>query len=139
MVELEDIVVVERREKDGKIKLHQAVNQPAAGAAAGRCGAASSGSCSSCSCSALPWGGGGLAHRHRGQHSFMREVSANLRPGAAAVFALVKQVPADKVVSQITRYGAQLVQTSLSHEEEEQLKEVARAARGGAAGADTAG
>ncbi|WP_244258248.1 DUF1269 domain-containing protein [Streptomyces sp. Tu 2975] len=36
----------------------------------------------------------------------MRKVSADLRPGTAAVFALVKQASADKVVLEIAQYGA---------------------------------
>jgi uncharacterized membrane protein len=74
-----------------------------------------------------------------GNDDFMREVSADLRPGAAAVFALVKQAPADMVVLEIAQYGGRLVQTSLSPEEEGHLREMARAARGGAAGVGAAG
>lgn len=55
LVELEDVVVVERREKDGKIKLHQAVNHVGTGAAGGALWGASSGCSSSCRSSVPRW------------------------------------------------------------------------------------
>ncbi|MEU0371271.1 DUF1269 domain-containing protein [Streptomyces sp. NPDC006283] len=144
LVELEDIVVVERREKDGKIKLHQAVNETAAGAAGGALWGGVIGMLFlvpflGAAVGAAAGAAGGALTDAGVNDDFMREVSANLRPGAAAVFALVKQAPKGRVVSEIAQFGGQLVQTSLSHEEEEQLKEMARAARGGASGAGAAG
>lgn len=127
LVELEDAVVVERHQ-DGKIKLHQAVNHTAVGAAGG----------------AL-WGGvigllflapllgaavGAAAGAAGGKFTdtginddFMKNLSQNLRPGAAALFVLVKKAADDKVIPQLAPYGGELVQTSLSNVDEEHLRE----------------
>ncbi|WP_035798511.1 DUF1269 domain-containing protein [Kitasatospora mediocidica] len=134
LIELEDVVVVERRD-DGKIKLHQATNTTGIGAASG----------------AL-WGGvigllffmpflgaavGGAAGAAVGastdvgvDDSFMRQVGEHLLPGTAAVFLLVRKATADKVVPALARYGGKIIQTSLSDEEEEHLREAVRAAQG---------
>ncbi|GAA1985486.1 DUF1269 domain-containing protein [Kitasatospora viridis] len=131
LIELEDIVVVERRE-DGRIKLHQATSTTGMAAASG----------------AL-WGGvigllffmpligaavGGATGAAVGASTdigvdddFMRRVGEHLRPGAAAVFLLVRKATADKVVPALAKFGGQIIQTSLSHEAEEHLKEMAKA------------
>ncbi|MFI6561377.1 DUF1269 domain-containing protein [Streptomyces sp. NPDC050534] len=108
LVELEDAVVVERRD-DGKIKLHQAVNHTTAGAA------------------------GGAMTDTGINDDFMRDLSQNLRPGAAALFVLAKHAAQDKVIPQLTPYGGQLVQTSLSTADEEHLREAIAAAQAPAA------
>ncbi|MFB7669295.1 DUF1269 domain-containing protein [Kitasatospora sp. NPDC056138] len=135
VIDLEDIVVVERRE-DGKVKLHQAVSTAGMGAASG----------------AL-WGGvigllflmpflgaaiGGATGAAVGatadvgvDNDFMRRVGERLHPGSAAVFALVRSSTPDKVVPVVARFGGELIQTSLSAEEEEHLREIAEAARAG--------
>ncbi|MET9500317.1 DUF1269 domain-containing protein [Streptomyces sp. NPDC006259] len=138
LVELEDAVVVERHD-DGRIKLHQAVNHTAVGAAGG-----------------AVWGGvigllflapllgaavGAAAGAAGGSFTdtginddFMKDLGQNLRPGAAALFVLVKHAAEDKVIPQITPFGGQLVQTSLSQAEEEHLREAIAAARAPEAG-----
>ncbi|MFJ8044492.1 DUF1269 domain-containing protein [Kitasatospora sp. NPDC096147] len=134
LIDLEDAVVVERRE-DGKIKLHQAVSTTGAGAASG----------------AL-WGGvigllffmpflgaavGGATGAAVGastdvgvDDNFMRQVGEHLQPGSAAVFLLVRKATADKVVPALARYGGQIIQTSLSAEAEAELRATVEASRG---------
>ncbi|MFC5182729.1 DUF1269 domain-containing protein [Actinomadura harenae] len=126
VIEVSDAVVVERRQ-DGKIKLHQAVNTVAGGAAGG----------------AL-WGGligliflqpligaaiGGATGAAMGaatdlgiDDSFMRRLGEGLRPGAAAVFLLISKSTPDKVLPELAQFGGQVIQTSLSQEQEEQLR-----------------
>ncbi|PYC82690.1 hypothetical protein C7C46_10060 [Streptomyces tateyamensis] len=133
LLDLEDIVVVERRQ-DGRIKLHQATSTTGLAAASG----------------AL-WGGvigllffmpflgaavGGATGAAVGASTdigvddgFMRQVGEHLRPGAAAVFLLVRKATADKVVPALAKYQGQIIQTSLSAEAEEHLKEMAKAAQ----------
>ena len=133
LIDLEDAVVVERRD-DGKIKLHQAVSTTGAGAASG----------------AL-WGGvigllffmpflgaavGGATGAAVGastdvgvDDNFMRQVGEKLQPGTAAVFLLVRDVTADKVVPALAQYGGEIIQTSLSDEAEEHLRETVKAAQ----------
>ncbi|MGW6402280.1 DUF1269 domain-containing protein [Streptomyces sp. NPDC055134] len=137
LVELEDIVVVERRE-DGKIKLHQAVNHTATGAAGGALWGGVIGllflaPLLGAAVGAAAGAAGGAATDTGINDNFMKELSQNLRPGAAALFVLVKQAAPDKVIPQIASFGGQLVQTSLSNEEEEQLRAALKAAKGEAA------
>ncbi|MER5951374.1 DUF1269 domain-containing protein [Streptomyces sp. NPDC001904] len=134
LVELEDIVVVERRESDGKIKLHQAVNHTATGAAGGALWGGVIGMLFlvpflGAAVGAAAGAAGGAVTDTGINDGFMKELSQNLRPGAAAVFALVKQAAQDKVVPELAAFGGQLVQTSLSTEEEEALREMAQAAQ----------
>ncbi|WP_406139515.1 DUF1269 domain-containing protein [Streptomyces sp. NBC_01089] len=135
LVELEDVVVVERREADGKIKLHQAVNLTATGAAGGALWGGLIGllflaPLLGAAVGAAAGAAGGAVTDTGVNDDFMREVSSNLRPGAAALFALAKTEAVDKVVAEVAPFGGQLVQTSLSSEDEEHLKEMVRAARG---------
>ncbi|MEU0518965.1 DUF1269 domain-containing protein [Streptosporangium sp. NPDC006007] len=132
LIRLADVVVAERRE-DGKIKLHQAHSTTGTGAAGG----------------AL-WGGligliflmpllgmavGAAAGAAAGamtdvgvDDGFMKELGEGLQPGAAAVFALVVEGTRDKVIAELAPYGGQLVKTSLSVEQEEQLQNAMKAA-----------
>ncbi|MEV4177726.1 DUF1269 domain-containing protein [Nonomuraea sp. NPDC049709] len=58
---------------------------------------------------------------------FMRELATKLEPGTAALFLPAVQSTPDKVIPQIAEYGGHIIQTSLSHEEEEQLRSTAQA------------
>ncbi|MFJ5291641.1 MULTISPECIES: DUF1269 domain-containing protein [unclassified Streptomyces] len=135
LIELEDVVVVERREADGKIKLHQAVNLTAAGATGGALWGGLIGllflaPLLGAAVGAAAGAAGGAVSDTGVNDDFMREISSNLRPGAAALFALAKSDAVDKVVAELAPFGGQLVQTSLSSEDEEHLKSMVRAARG---------
>jgi uncharacterized membrane protein len=125
IIELEDAVVV-TRDSDGKIKLHQAVNTTATGAAGG----------------AL-WGGligliflvpllgmavGAASGAAAGALSdagvddkFVKELGAKLDPGNAALILLIRSVTPDKVLPRIQEYGGHVLQTSLNDEQEERL------------------
>jgi uncharacterized membrane protein len=134
LVELEDIVVVERREADGKIKLHQAVNHTAMGAAGGALWGSVIGLLFlapfiGAAVGAAAGAAGGAVTDTGINDNFMKEISQNLRPGAAALFVLVKQAARDKVVPEIAQYGGQLVQTSLDTDQEDALREMMAAAR----------
>ncbi|MEV0227193.1 DUF1269 domain-containing protein [Streptomyces sp. NPDC050704] len=133
LVELEDAVVVERRD-DGEIKLHQAVNHTAVGAAGGALWGGVIGllflaPLLGAAVGAAAGAAGGAVTDTGINDDFMKELSRNLRPGAAAVFALVKRAAEDKVIPQLAQYGGQLVQTSLNQAEEDALREAIAAAR----------
>jgi membrane protein len=126
LVRLDDAVIVEHG-PDGKIKLSQAMSTTGAGAAGG----------------AL-WGGligllflaplvgmavGAASGAVAGKVSdvgvndnFMKELGAKLEPGSAALIALGSTDARDKVIERVKPYGGELIQTSLSSEEEEQLR-----------------
>jgi uncharacterized membrane protein len=126
LVQLEDAVIVEHG-PDGKIKLHQAMNTTATGAAGG-----------------AMWGGligliflaplvgmavGAASGALSGKASdvgvndkFMKELGEKLQPGAAALIVLGSTDARDKVIERVRPYGGEVIQTSLSTEEEEQLR-----------------
>jgi uncharacterized membrane protein len=126
LLRLEDAVVVENQQ-DGKIRLHQAMSTTGAGAAGG----------------AL-WGGligliflaplfgmavGAASGAVAGKVSdvgvddnFMKDLGAKLQPGGAALIALGSTDARDKVIERLQPYGGEIIQTSLSSEEEERLR-----------------
>jgi uncharacterized membrane protein len=130
-IELEDAVVV-TREQGGKIKLHQTQKVAAAGAAGG----------------AL-WGGligllflapllgmaiGAATGAAAGaltdvgvDDRFLKDLGARLEPGKAAVIVLVHRATPDKVLPEVSRYGGEVIQTSLDNEAEERLRQALEA------------
>jgi uncharacterized membrane protein len=126
LVRLEDAVIVER-EQDGKIKLHQAMNTTATGAAGG-----------------AMWGGligliflapllgmavgaasgalGGKMSDLGVDDNFMKDLGERLQPGAAALIVLGSTDARDKVIERVSPYGGHILQSSLSREQEEQLR-----------------
>lgn len=143
LVELEDAVVVERHE-DGRIKLHQAVSHTAVGAAGGALWGGVIGllflaPLLGAAVGAAAGAAGGAITDTGVDDRFMKDVSQNLRPGAAALFVLVKQAAGDKVIPQIAEFGGQLVQTSLSQEQEDALRDAVAAAQSKPAGSAGAG
>jgi uncharacterized membrane protein len=127
LVALEDAVVVEHR-ADGKIKLHQAMSPAGAGAAGG----------------AL-WGGligllflapvvgmavGAASGAVTGKVSdvgvndnFMKDLGEKLPAGGAALIVLGRSDAPDKVIERVKPYGGQVIQTSLSDEAEQHLRD----------------
>lgn len=133
LLTLEDAVVVEHQ-ADGKIKLHQAMSLAGAGAAGG-----------------AMWGGligllflaplfgmaigaatGAVAGKMTDagvDDNLVKTLGANMPPGGAALIALGKAGARDKVLERLAPFGGEVVQTSLSEDDEERL----RAALGAAA------
>jgi uncharacterized membrane protein len=125
-IELEDVVIVEHR-AGGKIKLHQP-SMAGIGAAGGALwggligliffvpllgvavGAAS--------------GAAAGALTDRGiDDNFMKELGDKLPERGAAVFVLVREATADKVVPEVAKYGGHVIQSSLSNDQEAALQE----------------
>jgi uncharacterized membrane protein len=126
ILQLEDAVVVVH-DADGKIKLHQAMSLAGAGAAGG----------------AL-WGGligllflaplfgmaiGAASGAVAGKMSdtgvnddFMKQLGAKLPPGSAALIALGRSDTPDRVLERLKPFGGEVIQTSLSDEQEERLR-----------------
>jgi uncharacterized membrane protein len=127
LVDLQDAVVVEHR-ADGKIKLNQAMSPAGAGAAGG----------------AL-WGGligllflapvvgmavGAASGAVAGKVSdvgvndnFMKDLGEKLPAGGAALIVLGRSDAPDKVIERVKPYGGQVIQTSLSDEAEQHLRD----------------
>jgi uncharacterized membrane protein len=122
---LEDMVVVERR-PDGKVKLHQAGNMTAAGAAGGALWGGligliflapllgmAIGAASGAAAGALTDAGV--------DDNFMKTLGERLDDGGAALVVLVRQSTPDKVLPRISQYGGEVIQSSLDKETEAQL------------------
>ena len=126
LIDLEDAVVAVKDEK-GKVKLHQAFNltatgaisggfwgsligllflNPLLGAAVGAAAGAVSGALSDV----------GI------DDEFMKKLAEGLKPDTSVLFVLVRKATPDKVLEEIKQYGGTVLQTSLSHEDEEKLQ-----------------
>jgi len=60
--------------------------------------------------------------------NFIKQVGSSIQPGESALFLLVSEAVADKVMPELKQYKFQLIQTSLSKEDEEKLHEMLGAA-----------
>ncbi|HCR12423.1 MAG TPA: hypothetical protein DIU49_03680 [Desulfovibrio sp.] len=136
LIEIKDAVIAVKHE-DGKVKLNQLINTTAAGALSGgfwgtlvgmiflmpllgaAVGAASG---------AL----GGALSDYGINDDFMKDLSASLQPGSAALFVEIKKMTEDKVLDELKGTGGKVLQTSLSHDDEAKLKDALAAAASGA-------
>ncbi len=55
---------------------------------------------------------------------FIRQVGSSIQPGQSALFLLMSQTVLDKVLPELRQYKFQVLQTSLSKEEEDRLHEM---------------
>jgi uncharacterized membrane protein len=126
LVTLEDAVVVVHGE-DGKIKLNQAVNTTGAGAAGGALWGGLIGLIFLAPLLGMAVGAasgalGGKMADVGVNDNFMKELGAQLQPGAAALIALGQSDAGDKLIERVRPYGGHVIQTSLSNEAEERLR-----------------
>jgi uncharacterized membrane protein len=135
LAELEDAVVVERRE-DGKIKLHQATSLGAAGAAGGALWGGLIGliflaPVLGMAVGAAAGGVGGKVADVGINDDFLKALGVRLVPGGAALIALGSSGAPDRLIERLQPFGGEVIQTSLDADQEEHL----RAALGGVASA----
>lgn len=128
LIELEDAAVVVK-DKDGKVKLKQAVNLTAAGAVSGSFWGLLIGTLFFSPLAGLALGaaGGALSGALSDigvDDNFMKELGETLTPSTSALFVLVRKVTPDKVLEEIAPYGGKVLRTSLTKDEEAQLQEV---------------
>ena len=128
LIDLKDAVVAVK-DANGKVKLHQAVNMTAAGAARGGLW----GTLVGVVFLGPFFGVGTLAGAAAGAASgaltdiginndFMKKLSEGFKPGTSALFVLVRSATPDKVVEEIKKYGGTVLQTSLCHDKEAKLQ-----------------
>ena len=125
-IELEDAVIVEHR-ANGKIKLHQP-SMAGLGAASGALWGGLIGliffmPLLGAAIGAASGGAAGALSDHGIDDDFMKELGDKLPEGGAAVFVLVREATADKVVPEISKFGGHVIQSSLSNEQETALQE----------------
>ncbi len=126
LISLSDAAVVVRKE-DGKVKVKQAVSLVGAGALGGAFWGMLIGLLFF-----APWLGlvigaasgalGGKLTDVGIDDKFIKEVGETIEPGHSALFLLVESWTEDKVMDEITKYDATVLQTSLSKEDEAKLK-----------------
>ena len=133
-LELQDVVIVEHK-AGGKVKLHQP-SSTLGGAAGGALWGGLIGMIFFVPLFGMAMGAaagaaGGAMADYGIDNSFMKELGDKLPEGGAAVFVLVQQATADKVVPAIAKFGGHVIQSSLSDEQETALQ--AALDQGGAA------
>jgi uncharacterized membrane protein len=65
----------------------------------------------------------GALSDHGIDDKFMKELGDKLPEGGAAVFVLVREATADKVLPELSKFGGHVIQSSLSNEQEVALQE----------------
>jgi len=126
LIDMEDAVVAVK-DKDGKVKLHQAINLTATGAVSGGffgtligmlflnplLGLAVGASAGAIS--------GALSDAGIND-KFMKDLANGMQPNSSVLFVLIRKVTADKVVADVSKFGGTVLQTSLSHQDEDKLQ-----------------
>ena len=128
LIELEDAAVVIKDQK-GKVKLNQAINLTAAGAASGGFWGLLIGTLFLSPLLGVAVGAaggaiGGALSDIGVDDDFMKDLGESMTPGSSALFLLVRKVTPDKVLDEVAQYGGKVLRTSLSKDRENQLQEV---------------
>jgi uncharacterized membrane protein len=133
LIDMEDAVVAVKDDK-GKVKLHQAVNLTAAGAASGGFWGSLVGLIFLNPL--LGMAAGAAAGAISGaltdvgiDDKFMKELAGQMTPGSSALFVLVRKSTPDKVLDEIKGTGGKILKTSLSHDDEAKLQAALSAAK----------
>lgn len=143
LIDLEDACVVVRDEK-GKVHLKQSVNLVALGASSGAMWGGLFGLLVGLLFlnPLLGWGTGlavgagwgalsGRLADYGINDEFIKSLGSTITEGTSALFILIRSVNAEKVLPDISKYGGTVLKTSLTTEQDEQLR---KALAGGGAG-----
>jgi len=127
LIEMADVVVVTKDEKS-KVKLHQAVNLTAAGAASGSFWGLLLGMVLLNPLLGMVAGAGvgaiGGKFTDIGiDDKFMKELGETFQPGSSGLFVLVRNATPDKVLEALKGFGGKVLKTSLTADKEETLRE----------------
>lgn len=128
VISLEDAAVAIRK-PDGKVKVKQITSLTGAGALGGAFWGMLIGLLFW-----MPWLGlaigaisgaiGGKLSDFGVDDAFIKETAATIEPGHSAIFLLVREATADKVLPELQKFSnGTIIQTSLSDEQEAQLRE----------------
>jgi uncharacterized membrane protein len=122
-IELDDMVIVERRE-DGKVKLHQP-SLAGAGAVSGALWGGLIGliffmPLFGMAIGAASGAAAGAVSDYGIDDKFMKELGDKVEPGHAAVLLLVRKVSLDKILPKVQIEGT-IIQTSLNDAQEQEL------------------
>lgn len=133
LIDMEDAVAVTKDEK-GKIKLHQAINLTAAGAASGGfwgilVGMIFLNPLLGMAVGAAAGATSGALADVGINDQFMKDLAATMTPNSSALFVLVRKSTPDKVLEELKGTGGKILKTSLSHENEAKLQAALDAAK----------
>jgi uncharacterized membrane protein len=127
LIKVEDAAIVTRR-GDGKPKIRQANDLVGAGALGGAFWGLLIGLLFFVPIfgAAIGAGAGALMGKFSDlgiNDDFVKQVGNSINPGESALFLLVRDTVVDKVLPQLKQFQFQVIQTSLSHEDEQRLRE----------------
>jgi uncharacterized membrane protein len=139
LIQIGDAVIA-TKSADGQVKLHQIINTTAAGAVSGSfwgllIGVLFLNPLLGVAAGAAGGALGGALTDVGINDPFMKQLAESIKPGDAALFVLIKQMTADKVLAQIKGYGGVVLQTSLDETKEQALRNALASAQGGAGAA----
>jgi uncharacterized membrane protein len=127
LIEFSDAVIAVKTDA-GPVKLNQLVNTTAAGAASGSfwgllIGVLFLNPLIGVALGAASGVVSGLLTDYGINDAFMKELAASLKPGDAALFVLIQNMTADKVLKEIQGAGGTVLKTSLDDTKEKVLRE----------------
>jgi uncharacterized membrane protein len=127
LIQLSDAVIAVKTEA-GPVKLNQLVNTTAAGAASGSfwgllIGVLFLNPILGVALGAASGALSGALTDYGINDAFMKELAANLKPGDAALFLLIQNMTADKVLKEIQDAGGTVLKTSLDDSKEKVLRD----------------
>ena len=126
LIDLEDAVFAVKDEH-GKVKLHQAINLTAAGAATGGFWGALLGliflnPLLGAAIGATAGAVSGALTDLGINDKFMKDLAGAMKPGSSTLFVLVRKATPDRVLDELKGTGGTVLRTSLSHEDEAKLQ-----------------
>ena len=141
LIELSDAVIAVKQDS-GKVKLNQMMNTTAVGALSGGFWGLLIGSLFlmpllGASLGAASGALGGALSDFGINDAFMKDLSASLQPGNAAMFVLIRKMTSDKVLDALKGTGGTVLKTSLDHTKEQALRDALAASPGFAGAAQT--
>ncbi|ATU92245.1 DUF1269 domain-containing protein [Phyllobacterium zundukense] len=127
LITLGDAVIATKTDA-GKIKLNQLVSTTAAGAISGSfwgllIGVLFLNPLIGAAVGAASGAIGGALTDVGINDAFMKDLASNLQPGNAALFVLVQEMTADKVLKEISGFGGVVLKTSLDETKEQILRD----------------
>lgn len=127
LIQISDAAIAVMHE-EGKVKLNQLLNTTALGAASGGfwgllIGAIFLMPIFGAAIGAASGALGGALSDYGVNDAFMKELSASLQPGNAALFVLIQKMTGDKVLEAIKGTGGVVLKTSLDHSQEQALRD----------------
>ncbi len=127
LIQIGDAVIASKTPA-GKVKLNQLVNTTAAGAASGSfwgllIGVLFLNPLLGVAVGAASGAIGGALTDVGINDDFIKELAGNLQEGSAALFVLVREMTADKILKEISSFGGTVLKTSLDETKEQVLRD----------------